>query len=68
MLYTVFVNSTIFGSTFPVIPEFQVYHTVGSRESTYTTGAIGLSLHLFDFELGTLVQGSVDVEGPARDG
>ena len=48
MLYTVFVNSTIFGATFPVLPEFQVYHTVGSRGSTYTTGALGVSLHLSD--------------------
>ena len=55
MLYTVFVNSTIFGATFPVIPEFQVYHTVGSRGSTYTTGALGISLHLFD-----------EPSGPAR--
>ena len=48
MLYTVLVNSTIFGATFPVLPEFQVYHTVGSRGSTYTTGAFGISLHLFE--------------------
>ena len=48
MLYTVLVNSTILGATFPVLPEFQVYHTVGSRGSTYTTGAVGVSLHLYD--------------------
>ena len=48
MLYTVLGNSTILGATFPVLPEFQVYHTVGTRGSTYTTGAIGVSLHLFD--------------------
>ena len=48
MLYTVLGNSTIFGATFPVLPEFQVYHTVGSRGSTYTTGALGVSLHLSD--------------------
>ena len=48
MLYIVLGNSTIFGATFPVLPEFQVYHTVGSRGSTYTTGAMGVSLHLFD--------------------
>ena len=53
MLYTIFANSTIFGATFPVLPEFQVYHTVGSRESTYTTGAIGLSFHLFNDSEGT---------------
>ena len=53
MLCTVFVNSTIFGATLPVLPEFQVYHTVGSRGSTYTTGAIGASLHLFDDPVGT---------------
>jgi len=48
VLYTFLGNSTIFGATFPVLPEFQVYHTVGSRGSTYTTGALGVSLHLFD--------------------
>ena len=48
MLYTVLGNSTILGASFPVLPEFQVYHTVGSRGSNYTTGALGFSLHLFD--------------------
>ena len=48
MLYTGLGNSTSIGATFPVLPEFQVYHTVGSRGSTYTTGALGVSLHLFD--------------------
>ena len=52
MLYIVFGNGTIFGATFPVLPEFQVYHTVGSRGSTYTTGALGVSLHLFDAPAG----------------
>lgn len=55
VLFTVLGNSTIFGATFPVLPEFQVYHTVGSRGSTYTTGALGISLHLFD-----------DPSGPGR--
>ena len=55
VLFTVLGNSTIFGATFPVLPEFQVYHTVGSRGSTYTTGAFGISLHLFD-----------DPSGPGR--
>ena len=48
VLYTVLGNSTIFGATFPIFPELKVYHTVGSRGSTYTTGALGVSLHLFD--------------------
>ena len=52
MLLTVFVKSTIYGATFPVLPEFQVYHTVGSRGSTYTTGACGVSLHLFENSAG----------------
>ena len=55
MICAVLSNSTIFGATFPVLPEFQVYHTVGSRGSTYTTGALGISLHLFD-----------DPNGPGR--
>ena len=48
MLFIVLGNSTILGATFPLLPEFQVYHTVGSRGSTYTTGAFGISLHLFE--------------------
>ena len=55
VLFTVLGNSAIFGATFTVLPEFQVYHTVGSRGSTYTTGALGISLHLFD-----------DPSGPGR--
>ena len=53
MLYTVLGSSTIFGATFPVLPEFQVYHTVGSRGSNYTTGVLGVSLHLADDPAGT---------------
>ena len=48
MLYIVLGNSTIFGATLPILPEFQFYHNVGSSGSTYTTGALGVSLHLFD--------------------
>tara|TARA_B100000579_G_C22789520_1_gene833715 strand:- start:242 stop:769 length:528 start_codon:yes stop_codon:yes gene_type:complete len=48
VLYTVLGSSTIFGATFPVLPEIQVYHTVGSRGSNYTTGAFGISLLLYD--------------------
>ena len=42
-------------ASFPILPELQVYHTVGSRGSTYSTGAVGLSLHLYD-----------EPEGPGR--
>ena len=38
----------IFGASFPILPEVQVYHSVGSRGSNYSTGALGLSLHLYD--------------------
>jgi len=41
-------STQIFGASFPVLPEIQVYHTVGSRGSNYSTGALGLSLHLYD--------------------
>ncbi|MAE16144.1 MAG: hypothetical protein CL911_01720 [Deltaproteobacteria bacterium] len=34
--------------SFPVIPEFQLYQSVGTRGSIYTTGAAGLAIHLFD--------------------
>ena len=51
-----FVGSCpIFATSFPILPEIQVYHTVGSRGSTYSTGALGLSLHLYD-----------EPEGPGR--
>ena len=36
------------GVTFPILPEFQLYHTTGTRGSSYTSGAYGLTLHLFD--------------------
>ena len=48
-------SCTIFAASFPILPEVQVYHTVGSRGSTYSTGALGLSLHLYD-----------EPEGPGR--
>ncbi len=32
----------------PVLPEFQLYHSVGSRGSSYTTLAGGLAIHLFE--------------------
>jgi len=41
-------STQVFGASFPVLPEVQVYHTVGSRGSNYSTGALGLSLHLYD--------------------
>jgi len=41
-------SSKVFGASFPILPEIQVYHTVGSRGSNYSTGGIGLSLHLYD--------------------
>ena len=42
------ISYSIYGASFPILPELQVYHTVGSRGSTYSTGALGLSLHLYD--------------------
>ena len=45
-------SCSVFGGSFPILPEVQVYHTVGTRGSTYTTGALGLSLHLYDEENG----------------
>ncbi len=43
-----FGSCPILLASFPILPEVQVYHTVGSRGSTYSTGALGLSLHLYD--------------------
>ncbi len=39
----------------PVLPEVQLYHSVGSRNSSYTTLAGGMAIHLFD-----------EVGGPSR--
>ena len=57
LLLLVFFSGScpIFAASFPILPELQVYHTVGSRGSTYSTGALGLSLHLYD-----------ETEGPGR--
>ncbi len=50
LLFLVFFSGScpILLASFPILPELQVYHTVGSRGSTYSTGALGLSLHLYD--------------------
>ncbi len=49
LLITFMCNShLIYSATFPILPEFQVYHTVGNRGSSYSTGAMGFSLHLYD--------------------
>ena len=50
LLFLVFFSGScpILLASFPILPEVQVYHTVGSRGSTYSTGALGLSLHLYD--------------------
>ena len=51
----IFGSYQILFASFPILPEIQVYHTVGSRGSTYSTAALGLSLHLYD-----------EPEGPGR--
>ena len=48
LLFLIPWSCPIFGASFPILPEVQVYHTVGSRGSTYSTVALGLSLHLYD--------------------
>ena len=55
ILVSFFGSCSIFAASFPILPELQVYHTVGSRGSTYSTGALGLSLHLYD-----------EAQGPGR--
>ena len=40
--------STAPAQSFPVIPEFQLYQSAGTRGSIYTTGAVGLAIHLFN--------------------
>ena len=48
LFFFISCSTEIFGASFPILPEVQVYHTVGSRGSNYSTGALGLSLHLYD--------------------
>ena len=38
--------------SFPILPEFQVYHTLGTGGSNYSSGALGVAVHLFDEEGG----------------
>ena len=42
------LSNQIFSASFPILPEIQVYHTVGSRGSNYSTGGLGISIHLYD--------------------
>jgi len=42
------LSNQIFCASFPVLPEIQVYHTVGSRGSNYSTVGLGVSIHLYD--------------------
>ena len=34
--------------SFPILPEVQVYHTLGTGGSNYSSGALGVAVHLFD--------------------
>ena len=38
--------------SFPILPEFQVYHTLGTGGSNYSSAALGVAIHLFDEEGG----------------
>ena len=38
--------------SFPILPEIQVYHTLGTGGSNYSSGALGVAVHLFDEEGG----------------
>ena len=38
--------------SFPILPEFQFYHTLGTGGSNYSSGALGVAVHLFDEEGG----------------
>tara|TARA_B100001123_G_C14704347_1_gene786640 strand:- start:23 stop:577 length:555 start_codon:yes stop_codon:yes gene_type:complete len=52
LIFCISSSSQIFGISFPILPEIQAYHNVGSRGSNYTTGAIGLSIHIYDEQNG----------------
>jgi len=39
-------------SAFPILPEIQVYHTIGTRESSYSTVSGGLAIQLSNQQLG----------------
>ena len=34
--------------SFPILPEVQVYHTLGTGGSNYSSAALGVAVHLFD--------------------
>ena len=36
------------GESFPILPEVQVYHTLGTGGSNYSSAALGVEVHLFD--------------------
>ncbi len=42
------LSNQLYSASFPILPEIQVYHTVGSRGSNYSTGGLGVSIHLYD--------------------
>lgn len=52
LIFLISSSNKIFSANFPILPEIQVYHNVGSRGSNYSTGAIGLSIHLYDEQNG----------------
>jgi len=47
LIILILSGNQIFGTSFPILPEIQVYHTVGSRGSNYSTGALGVSIHIY---------------------
>jgi len=53
LILFILTSNIVRGASFPILPEIQVYHTVGSRGSNYSTGGIGLSLHLYDEQDGS---------------
>ena len=48
LILFIFSGDQIFSASFPILPEIQVYHTIGSRGSNYSTAGVGLSIHLYD--------------------
>ena len=41
-----FIASSTTYAAFPIVPEFQIYHTLGTRGSSFTTAAAGLGIYL----------------------
>ena len=52
LLFSLLKGAALQAEPFPVLPEVQLYHSVGSRGSSYSTIAAGTSIYIMDKEPG----------------